>query len=164
MNRQPHPDDARAQARQVYEQHGSARAAELAGVPRRTVNQWAKAGNWQRPGKRPHLRVAPNANARRGQAKAGATPLAAHAGWQPHRLLQRLTVELWAQLDALAAAREAGKARDARDLAVVVGVLTDKALVLAKQTGSQGGQDAATSVARIRELVDGITTRAAGDA
>jgi hypothetical protein len=164
MNRQQHPDDAKAHARQVYEAHGSRRAAEATGISRRTLNAWAKAGNWQPPGKCPHLRVAPDANARSGQAKAVATPLAAHAGWQPHRLLQRLTVELWAQLDALAAAREAGKARDARDLAVVVGVLTDKALVLAKQTGSQGGQDAATSVARIRELVDGITARVAGDA
>jgi hypothetical protein len=164
MNRQPHDAGLKAQAKQVYEAHGSARAAEATDTPRRTINQWAKAGGWQPPGKRHHLRVAPDADARSGQVKAVATPLAAHAGWQPHRLLQRLTVELWAQLDALAAAREAGKARDARDLAVVVGVLTDKALVLAKQTGSQGGQDAATSVARIRELVDGITARAAGDA
>jgi hypothetical protein len=164
MNRRQHPDDAKARARRLYEAHGSARAAEATGTPRRTINQWAKAGNWQPPGNRVHLAVAPVPDARRGQGKAVATPLAAHAGWQPHRLLQRLTVELWAQLDALAAAREAHKARDARDLAVVVGVLTDKALVLAKQTGSQGGQDAATSVARLRELVDGITARVAGDA
>jgi hypothetical protein len=39
MNRQQHPDGARAQARQVYLQHGSRRAAEVTGISRRIINQ-----------------------------------------------------------------------------------------------------------------------------
>ena len=154
MNRQQHPDGLKAKARIVYEAKGSRAAAEQTGCSRRTVNAWAKAGNWQPPGNRSHQGVAPVPRA------DGAVAKAVGAGWQPRLLLSRLTAEVWIQLDTLAELRAAGKARDARETAVTLGILVDKAAALAKQTGADRMHpDPATSVARIHELLDGIEQR-----
>jgi hypothetical protein len=160
MNRQQHPDDAKAQARQLYQAHGSRRAAEVTGLPRRTINAWAKAEGWQRrlaTGQRPDQHVA--AVAARQPVPAKGAPV---GSWQPRLALDRLAGELWAQLDTLAELRAAGKAREARDTAVVVGILVQRAAELAKLTGADRGLDPAASVQRIHGLLDSIERRRAG--
>jgi hypothetical protein len=157
VNRQAHDAGTVAKARVVYEARGSRAASEQTGIPRRSINAMAKRHRWQHPGvpEQPrHQRVAPVAGADGGVAKA------VRAGWQPRLLLSRLTAEVWIQLDTLAELRAAGKARDARETAVTLGILVDKAVALAKQTGADRMHpDPATSVARIHELLDGIEQR-----
>lgn len=166
MNRQPHPDGAKAQARTIFEAHGSRKAAQVIGISRRTVNAWAKAEGWQRPQATRQGRdqrfhpVSPSAQARGGPAKR------VGPGWQPRRVLDRLAWELWAELDTLAAAREAGKPREVREAAVVVGILVDKCSDLAKQTGADryGGHPSPEEVRdRLHELADAWRQRAEQD-
>lgn len=160
-SRQPHDDGARAQAKQLYLTHGTRRTAELTGIPERTIRAWASAGNWRQPdaatGQPRHLRVAPVAAGQPAPAKGGGH------GWQPYAVLDRLAAELWHTLDDLDRWRSAGKARDARDTAVVAGVLVDKCQGLAKQIGHEGGGlDADASLAGIMATLDAIERRQAG--
>jgi hypothetical protein len=75
-------------------------------------------------------------------------------------VLSRLAAELWEVLDDLAVARQAGKARDARDLGVLVGILVDKATELAKANGYDGGRPNPTeAAAHIHAMLDGIEER-----
>jgi hypothetical protein len=95
-------------------------------------------------------------------ASAGAKGHAATrvAVWNPARVLDRIAGELDAELEDLAAARAAGKRREARDVAVVVGILVDKAQALADRFPDHGGHlDAEASVERIRQLLDVIEYR-----
>src|SRR5688500_409578 len=48
MRHQQHPDGLKRQAHQLYQTHGARVAADLTGIPRRTINHWAKAEGWQR--------------------------------------------------------------------------------------------------------------------
>jgi hypothetical protein len=164
MERQPHPDAIKAQAKTVYQAHGAKRAAELTHVAIRTVRYWARREGWRQPatatGKPPDLRVATVADANPAQPKGS---VAGFAGYQPARLLERVTAELWAQLDTLAKLREAGRARDSRETAVVVGILIQRAAELAKQAGMDRGQlDPAVALARLDALMDSIEQGAAG--
>jgi hypothetical protein len=161
VNRRPHDPGAKAQARQLYEQHGARRAAELSGVPRRTIAAWAKGEAWQRrlaTAQPPDQHVAPVADTRSAVAKR---PVAIGYGSQRRTLLRQLAEEAGACLRQLAAEREAGRSGAARNWAWCVGILLERAELLAKQTGpDQGGHpDAAGSVARIHELLDGIEQR-----
>jgi hypothetical protein len=68
MNRQQHPDDAKAQAKALYETDGPKLASDVTRIPKRTINAWAKAEGWRRAtsphqatGQRPGLRVAGDA-------------------------------------------------------------------------------------------------------
>ena len=165
MNRQPHDAGLKAQAKQVYLQHGSRRAAEVTGISRRTVNSWALQDGWQRPQatKQPRnqrFRVVPPVG------QAGRDPAKrVGPGWQPQRVLDRLAWELWAELDTLAGYREARKAREARDSAVQIGILVDKSMALAKQAGLEhGGQpDPETATVRLHEMLDALQERATPD-
>jgi hypothetical protein len=165
VNRQAHDRGLKAQARQVYEAHGAARASEVTGVAARTIRRWAAAERWPRQmatRQRPDLRVAPVAPV--GDAgEATSKSASGHGGWQPWLLLERLAGELWAELDELASLRARGKARDARDVAVVVGILVQRGAELAKVTGHEHGghPDPAAAVQRIRSILDAIEQRRA---
>jgi hypothetical protein len=166
VNRQPHSDGAKAQARTIFEAHGSRKASEVTGISRRSINAWAKAEGWQRrlatgQGRDQRFHpVSPSGQARDGPAKK------AGPGWQPRRVLDRLAWELWVELDTLAAAREAGKSREVRDAAVAVGILVDKCSDLAKQTGADrdGGHPSPEEARdRLRELASAWRQRAEQD-
>jgi hypothetical protein len=161
-NRQPHDPGTKAQARQVYEAHGPEQASRVSGVPARTIYRWAVAEQWGLPPEAGLRHAADQgvADAAPGPGRAAAAGKSAATAWQPARVLGRLAAEVDATLDDLAALRAGRRYRDARDVAVQVGILVDKAVALAKQTGTSGGRlDPAASVARIHELLDGIEGR-----
>jgi hypothetical protein len=165
MPRQPHDPGARAQAKQLYLAHGSARAAELTGIPQRTIRRWARSGHWRPQPATDHQ--APDQGvagvaASGGQALQPPKGAVAAFGWQPHAVLERLTGELWAELDDLARWRAAGRPREARDTAVVCGILADKCQDLAKQIGASDDQGADASVASITAVLDAIERRVDG--
>jgi hypothetical protein len=85
--------------------------------------------------------------------------VAARPLWNPHRVLGRILVELGAELDDLAAARAEGKRREARDTAVVVGILVDKAQALAERAGADRPTDPADAAEHIRQVLDVIQAR-----
>jgi hypothetical protein len=160
VNRQRHPDGAKAQARTIFEAHGSRRAAEVTGLPRRTINAWAAAEDWQRPGQPRHLRVAPSAEARPAAGKTGVP-----AGYSLARrvLLRRLGDTASLALDQVEAHLRAGHTVKARDAMVVAGIAVQRAEELAKAAGpAAGGQpDPAELVGRLRELATDLRTRKA---
>ena len=170
MNRQPHPDGAKAQARTIFEAHGSRKASEVTGISRRTINVWARAEGWQRrqatrqhPDQRLHLVAAvPGVD-----GGGGKRPAAFGYGYQRRTLLGQLADEAGACLDALGKDREAGKSGAARNWAWCVGILLERAELLAKAAGpdqASGHPEPEAAVARIRELLAGSQDRrAAGD-
>jgi len=163
MNRQQHPDGAKRQARQAYEHHGSRQAAETTGISRRTINAWARADGWQPPGQRSHLHVAPAAQTRQPAPKGKVTSLG--YGYQRRVLLRQLGDEAHACLAALAKDREAGRSGAARNWAWCVGILLERAELLAKAAGpdqAEGHPDAAAAVARIREMAADLRDRRTG--
>jgi hypothetical protein len=163
-NRQPWDDELKAQAKALYAADGATLASAATGIPSRTIRRWAMAEQWPQPGDghRPDLHVAGAAPVPSAPEVPANGAVGHGRGWQPRLLLERLCAELWAELDTLAALRERGKAREARDTAVVVGILVDKAAGLAKQTGASGGQlDQAATLARLRELAQAWRERKA---
>lgn len=123
------------------------------------AEQWPRPGDGHRPELRlaPHAADAPASEPDGNSAPAAITP----RGWQPRLLLERLSAELWAELDTLEALRDHGKARDARDVAIVVGILCDKAAALAKQTGVASSRpDPAEARDRMRQIAATLRQRA----
>jgi hypothetical protein len=163
VNRRPHPDGARAQARQLYQQRGPAEASRITGIPPRTLRRWASSGHWrplsattQQPPDQHDAGVAASGGQPLQPGKSGAATL---GGWQPHAVLGRLTAELWAELDDLARWRAAGRPRESRDTAVTAAILLDKCQALAKQLGHDGGQNPDASIAGITAVLDAIEQR-----
>jgi hypothetical protein len=168
VNRQPHDPSLKAQARQVYEAHGSRKAAEATGISRRTINAWARADGWQPPGNRPHLRVAPVADADGPSGKSeGAAGNRVPASWglASRVLLRRLADTAALALDQVERELAAGHTSKARDAMVVGGIAIQRGLELSKATGpdqTQGHPDAAESAARIAEMARELTARRTG--
>jgi hypothetical protein len=160
VNRQQHPDGAKAQARQVYEAHGSRLAAEVTGISRRTINAWAKADGWQPPGQPRHLHVAPAAQTRQPAPKGRVASLG--YGYQRRALLRQLGDEARACLTALAKDREAGKSGAARNWAWCVGILIERAELVAKAAGPDLAGDRPDDgevMARLQEMATDLAGR-----
>jgi hypothetical protein len=163
MNRQQHPEGAKAQAKQLYETHGSRRAAEVTGLPRRTINAWAKQEGWQR-------RLATKQAPEQGVTGVAAVPDARVAtvkrlpGYQRLALLQQLGQEASACLAKVGQEREAGRSGAARNWAWCVGILLERAELLAKAAGAVGGpdEDPAVAVATLHQVLDAIEPRVSG--
>jgi hypothetical protein len=86
-------------------------------------------------------------------------------GFQRRALLRQLGDEARACLTALAKDREAGKSGAARNWAWCVGILLERAELLAKAAGPDlagDRPDAAETVARIREMAADLATRRTG--
>jgi hypothetical protein len=82
--------------------------------------------------------------------------------WNPRRILDRMTWELWEELDRLALLREHGKPRDAQPVAIIVGILTQRCLELAKAAGvdtSSGHLPPEQARERLGQLLDAIQAR-----
>jgi len=135
VNRQPWDDDIRAQARALFIADGARLAAEVTGVPVRTVREWARVGNWRQQlpatGQDPDQGVAGVAG-----GGAGATPganrdgvVAATPG--PVDLPRELARDLHLARQVYRTEVErfltgTAKASSVRDAAVALAVLTDK--------------------------------------
>jgi hypothetical protein len=165
VNRQPHDPDLKAQARSLYAADGATLAASVTGIPARTIRRWAVAEQWPRSGDghRPHLHVAPVAETWQPTPKGHVTSLG-----YPHQrraLLRQLGDEARECLTALATDREAGRSGAARNWAWCVGILLERAELLAKAAGpdqAAGQPDAAEAVARLRELATDLAARRTG--
>jgi hypothetical protein len=157
MAHQQHPDGLKRQAQQLYQSRGSRVAADMTGIPRRTINAWAKREGWQRhlaTGQRPDLRVAPVAPLPPGAAAAPKRPVAGNPASLQHDLL----TEVAACLAQLGKDRAAGRSGAVRNWAWAIGVLIDKATDKLAKGG--GGWDRPAplspeeSVARIYTWLD----------
>jgi hypothetical protein len=158
--------DLKAQARSLYGADGLTLAASVTGIPARTLRRWAAAEQWPRPGDghRPELRVALVASARQPAPKGQVTSLG--YGYQRRALLRQLADEARECLTALAADREAGRSGAARNWAWCVGILLERAELLAKAAGpdqAAGHPEAAEAVVRIREMAADLMERAGSD-
>jgi hypothetical protein len=167
-DRRPHDPGAVAQARQLYQQRGAAQASRVTGIPERTIRRWAERGHWRPRDQEPShgadqgvAGVAPPAAGASGHAAK--EPMAVRPLWNPHRVLGRVLAELDAELDDLAAARAQGKRREARDTAVTIGILIDKADRLAERMGADRPTDPEDAAEHIRQMLDAIQERTRSD-
>jgi hypothetical protein len=164
MNRQQHPDDAKAQAKALYEAHGSRKAAEATNISRRTINAWARADGWQPPGSRPDLRVAPVPETRQ---PAGKTRVVTSIGYSYQRraLLRRLGELATLALDQAESELRAGHTVKARDGMVCAGIALDKAEQLSKAAGPDlagDRPDDAEALGRLQEMAGELAARRTG--
>lgn len=148
-----HSEQTKARARQVYEQAGSAAAAEATGVPLRTIREWARLDHWRR------TLVSTAAASEAAQQHAAATRI----GWGARK--RALGDEAGqAAAEALAMFRERVQARKVyglEPLARSFAMLTERADAMTAGTGGAEGRDVpeAEAIARVRELATVLTGR-----
>ena len=168
MNRQPHPDNAKTRARQVYEHHGAAQASETTGVSVRTIRRWAATEQWPRQTATPQprgLHVAPVPETRQPTGKSRVTPIGYGYQYQRRALLRRLAGLATLALDQVETELAAGRTVKARDGMVVCGIALDKAEQLAKAAGPDlagDRPDTAEAVARLQEMLADLSDRRTG--
>jgi hypothetical protein len=146
----------REQARTLYRQHGAAYAAEQTGIPERTIRRWALAEGW------PH-RISVVA-AQDGRTNGAATQ-AGILGWQTRRRhmadqLGHVGAQL---LEAIQRDLAERKRLNLRDAGILLGIMLDKAELLAAATGASGRGDLTPeqSMARLETLLDVLEDREA---
>jgi hypothetical protein len=153
----PHDDAAKRQARQVYETHGAQAAADTTGIPVRSIRRWALAERWPR-----RLTVADPT-----PEKVEARSQAARMGWHTRRRVMADQLgNVGAQLlEAIQGELAKGRRLNLRDAGILLGIMLDKAELLAAQTGGTDGaaMSPEESIARIRELATAINQRAGAD-
>jgi hypothetical protein len=153
MPHQRHSDETKARARRVYEQAGSAAAAEASGVPLRTIREWAKLDHWRRE----------LVSAAAASAAAEAHASASRIGWGARK--RALGDEAGAAAaEALTMFRERVKDRKVyglEPLARSFAMLTERADAMTAGTGGMDSRDMpkAEAIARVRELATVLTDR-----
>jgi hypothetical protein len=145
-------------------------ASDVTGIPKRTVNAWAKAEGWRRPtgthqatGQPRHLHVAAAPQTRQPTPKGQVASLG--YGYQRRALLRQLGDEARECLTALARDREAGKSGAARNWAWCVGILIERAELVAKAAGPDlagDRPDTAEVVTRLQEMAADLASRGTG--
>jgi hypothetical protein len=151
----PHDDAAKRQARQVYEHHGAQAASDTTGISVRSIRRWALAERWPR-----RLAVA-DLSPEKVEARSQAS-----MGWHTRRRTMADQLgNVGAQLlEAIQRDLAERKRLNLRDAGILLGIMLDKAELLAAQTGGTDGRSSPEdSVARIRELVAGINERRGAD-
>jgi hypothetical protein len=153
----PHDDAAKRRARQVYQQHGAQAAADATGISVRSIRRWALAERWPR-----RLAVADPT-----PEKMAARSQAAIVGWHTRRrhMADQLG-EVGAQLlEAIQRDLAERKRLNLRDAGILLGIMLDKAELLAERTGGAWGGDVSSeqSIAQINQVLDVIEPRAVGD-
>jgi hypothetical protein len=130
----------------VYEHHGAQAAADATGIPVRSIRWWASAERWPR-----RLAVADPS-----PEKVEARSQAARVGWHSRRRtmadqLGNVGAEL---LEAIRGELAQRKRLNLRDAGIVLGIMLDKAELLAAQTGGSDGPTMSHEerIARLREL------------
>jgi hypothetical protein len=173
--REPWPEELKHQARTLYERDGIQLAAEVTQIPSRTLRYWARAEQWQHPGSdgnggnRPDLHVAPGAHAPQ-PVSSGGKPVKGQVvalgyGFARRDLLRQLADEAAGCLTAMAEDRERGRSAAVRNWAWAVGVLLERAELLAKAAGpghADDHPDPAEAVGRLRELAADLNARRTG--
>jgi hypothetical protein len=153
----PHDDAAKRQARQVYEHHGAQAASDTTRIPVRSIRRWALAEGWPR-----RLAVADPT-----PKKVEARSQAARMGWHTRRRVMADQLgNVGAQLlEAIQRDLAERKRLNLRDAGILLGIMLDKAELLAAQTGGTDGRAMGRedSIARIRELLAGISQRREAD-
>jgi hypothetical protein len=152
-----HTPQARQQAETLYTQRGAAYAAEQTGIPERTIRRWALAEGWQQ-----RMTVVAGQDAETKSASR-----AAILGWQTRRRhmadqLGHVGAQL---LEAIQRELAQGRRLNLRDAGILLGIMLDKAELLVAATGGADGRSMGReeSIARIRELVAGISERREAD-
>jgi hypothetical protein len=152
----PHDVAAKRQARLVYAHHGAQAAADATRIPVRSIRRWASAERWPR-----RLAVADPT-----PEKMEARSQAAMLGWHTRRrhMADQLG-DVGAQLlEAIRQDLAQRKRLNLRDAGILLGIMLDKAELLAAQTGDTDGRMAPEdSIARLRELLAGISERREAD-
>jgi hypothetical protein len=153
----PHDDTAKRHARQVYEQHGAQAAADATGISVRSIRRWALAERWPR-----RLAVAVPS-----PEKVEARSQAARMGWHTRRRTMADQLgNVGAQLlEAIQADLAQRKRLNLRDAGILLGIMLDKAELLAAQTGGAdgSGMDDEARLARLREMAAELAGRAKAD-
>jgi hypothetical protein len=152
----PHDIAAKHQARQVYAQHGAQAAADTTGISVRSIRRWASTERWPR-----RLAVADPT-----PEKVEARSRAAIVGWHTRRRTMADQLgDVGAQLlEAIQRDLAQRRRLNLRDAGILLGIMVDKAELLAAQTGgSDGHPDEVDAVARIRQLLAGIEQRREAD-
>jgi hypothetical protein len=146
---------AREQAKTLYAQRGAAYAAEQTGIPERTIRRWALTEGWQH-----RMTVVAAQDARTNAAASQAAIL----GWQTRRRhmadqLGHVGAQL---LEAIQRELAERKRLNLRDAGILLGIMLDKAELLAAQTGATGYGELSPeqSLARIDTLLDVLEDRA----
>jgi hypothetical protein len=152
-----HDDTIRAQAKRLYLQRGAAYAADQLQLPVRTIRRWALAEGWQ------HQTAV--VAAQDDETNTGANQ-AAILGWSTRRRhmadqLGHVGAQL---LAAIQRDLQDRKRLNLRDAGILLGITLDKAELLTAQTGgSDGRMDPEDSIARLRELLAGLSERREAD-
>jgi hypothetical protein len=150
-----HGETIRAQAKQLYSQHGAAYTADQLQLPVRTIRRWALTEGWHQP---------TSVSAHDGGTNASQ---AAILSWNTRRRHMADTLgQVGAQvLEAIQRELAQGRRLNLRDAGILLGIMLDKAELLAAQTGGAdgAGMSQEDAVVRIRELVAGISERREAD-
>ncbi len=154
--RRPHDEARRRQARQVFQAKGGSQAAEVLGIPERTIRRWAKQGGWTRtPAQVAQTRTLAARQAWTTRRRHTADRLGILGG----RLIERIEAEL-----------AADRRLNLRDAGILLGITLEKAeLLSAPLPGADEGdgpltvrQEAETWL-RLEELLAIMQARADGD-
>jgi hypothetical protein len=142
-----HDPEVHEQAKTLYRQRGAAHAAEQTGIPERTIRRWALAEGWQQ-------RM--TALAGQDAETKSAASRAAILGWQTRRRTMADQLgHVGAQLlEAIQAELAKGRRLNLRDAGILLGIMLDKAELLAAQTGGTDGPRMSKEelLGRLREL------------
>jgi hypothetical protein len=148
----------RDQAKALYAQHGAAYVADQLGIPERTVRRWALTEGWQH-----RMTVVAGQDGRTNSAASQAVMV----GWDTRRRhmadqLGHVGAQL---LEAIQRDLAERKRLNLRDAGILLGIMLDKAELLAERTGWAGGGDvsAEQSIAHITSVLDAIESRAVGN-
>lgn len=152
-----HNPQAREQAKTLYSQRGAAYAAEQTGIPERTIRRWALAEGWPQ-----RMTVV----AGQGGGTNSAASQVAVLGWQTRRRTMADQLgHVGAQLlEAIQRDLADRKRLNLRDAGILLGIMLDKAELLAAQTGAIGRGDVSgeQALARLNTMLDVLEDREVG--
>jgi hypothetical protein len=130
----PHDDTARQRARQIYQTHGAQTAADATGIAVRSIRRWAAIERWPR-----RLAVADLT-----PEKVEARSQAARMGWHTRRRVMADQLgDVGAQLlEAIQRDLAQRRRLNLRDAGILLGIMLDKAELLAAVTAGTGTSEA----------------------
>lgn len=150
-----YPPEERATAVSLYQQVGPAEASRQTGIPQRTILEWAKAEG-----------VIAQANQERTAEARAVNAERVAVAWGDYREQEAAAAGATANFtrQALRRSVEAGESRAARELAVVYGILIDKAELLSGKATSRIEVWAESQMAvELEEMVNEVRAQRAAE-